>query len=157
MGSKLPNLFESERLYVHVKGKYPSGMGETYGIAELAREFGVTTRTIRFYEDKELLAPRRDGQRRLYAPRDRIRLRLIMRGKRLGFSLEEVGEMLDLYDVDPTEAAQLELFLRNIRNRKAALGRQQSDIAAIIEELDAREAQCVELLETKRDGGSGGE
>ncbi len=66
-------------------------MAETYGIRDLAREFGVTTRTIRFYEYKGLLAPVRQGQRRIYAPRDRVRLKLIMRGKRLGFSLEEIG------------------------------------------------------------------
>ena len=100
-------------------------MSEAYGIAELAREFGVTTRTIRYYEDKGLLSPRRKGQRRVYAPRDRVRLRLIMRGKRLGFSLDEIRELIDLYDVDPSEATQLRHFLDKISEHKAVLVRQQ--------------------------------
>ena len=93
-------------------------MSDTYGIAELAREFDVTTRTIRFYEDKGLLAPVREGQRRVYTPRDRVRLRLIMRGKRLGFSLDEIHQLIDLYDVDPSEVTQLRHFLDKIHERK---------------------------------------
>ena len=89
-------------------------MAETCGIAELAREFGITTRTIRFYEDRGLITPRREGQRRVYASRDRVRLRLIMRGKRLGFSLEEIRSMIDIYDVDRTERTQLRLVLDKI-------------------------------------------
>ena len=124
-------------------------MAETFGIAELAREFGVTTRTIRFYEDRGLIQPRRAGQRRIYAPRDRVRLRLIMRGKRLGFSLEDIGKMLDLYDVDPTEVAQLRLFVDKLRERKKALERQRADIAASIKELDAFEERSLSLLAEK--------
>ncbi|MCZ6466289.1 MAG: MerR family DNA-binding transcriptional regulator, partial [Alphaproteobacteria bacterium] len=124
-------------------------MAETYGIRDLAREFGVTTRTIRFYEDKGLLAPVRQGQRRIYAPRDRVRLKLIMRGKRLGFSLAEIGEIIDLYDTDPTEVAQLRLFLEKIAGRRAVLARQQRDIAAIVGELDGLKAQCSQLLRRK--------
>ena len=93
-------------------------MDKTYGIAELAGEFGVTTRTVRFYEDKGLLSPARDGQRRIYSPRDRVRLRLIMRGKRLGLSLEEIGELIDLYDVDPSEVTQLNHFVDVIQRRR---------------------------------------
>ena len=96
-------------------------MSETYGIAELAREFDVTTRTIRFYEDKGLLVPLREGQRRVYAPRDRVRLRLIMRGKRLGFSLDEIRQLIDLYDVDPSEVMQLRHFLDKIHEHKETL------------------------------------
>ncbi len=124
-------------------------MIDTYGIAELAREFNVTTRTIRFYEDKELLSPGRRGQRRVYSPRDRVRLRLIMRGKRLGFSLSEIREMIDLYDDDPSEVAQLKLFLTKIRERQAVLTQQQADIAAIVKELDKLEFESAALLREK--------
>ena len=124
-------------------------MSETYGIAELAREFDVTTRTIRFYEDKGLLKPLRKGQRRVYAPRDRVRLRLIMRGKRLGFSLDEIREMIDLYDVDPSEVTQLRHFLDKIHERKAALAGQQRDIDETLAEMARIEAQCTVLLADK--------
>ena len=125
-------------------------MTDTLGIAELAREFDVTTRTIRFYEDKGLLSPARKKQRRVYAPRDRVRLRLIMRGKRLGFSLEEIREMIDLYDVDPTEVAQLRHFIDKIHERKATLERQQADIAETLSEISRIEAQCSSLLSDKQ-------
>ena len=124
-------------------------MPNSYTIAELAREFGVTTRTIRFYEDKKLISPERQGQRRIYSPRDRIRLRLIMRGKRLGFSLDEIAGMIDLYDVDPSETAQLTHFLEKIRERQAALRRQQKDITDILDELVRREQECEDLLRQK--------
>ncbi len=125
-------------------------MSETFGIAELAREFDVTTRTIRFYEDKGLLAPLREGQRRVYSPRDRVRLRLIMRGKRLGFSLDEIRELIDLYDADPTEVTQLRHFLEKIRERKDVLTRQQSDIAETLDEIERIENQCSSLLTEKQ-------
>ena len=121
-------------------------MSETYGIAALAREFDVTTRTIRFYEDKGLLSPARNGQRRVYASRDRVRLRLIMRGKRLGFSLDEIRQMIDLYDIDPTEVTQLRHFLDKIRQRKATLVLQQADIVETLEEMHRIESQCSALL-----------
>lgn len=124
-------------------------MAETFSIAALAREFGVTTRTIRFYEDRGLLAPERIGQRRVYRPRDRVRLMLIMRGKRLGFSLEEIAAMVDLYDVDPTEVAQLKLFVEKIRERKNLLAQQQADIAALVKELDSFETRSLALLAEK--------
>jgi len=117
-------------------------MTDTFGIAELAREFDVTTRTIRFYEDKGLLSPARKKQRRVYAPRDRVRLRLIMRGKRLGFSLEEIREM--------TEVAQLRHFIDKIHERKATLERQQADIAETLSEISRIEAQCSSLLSDKQ-------
>ena len=125
-------------------------MSETYGIAELAREFGVTTRTIRFYEDKGLLAPGRDGQRRVYAPRDRVRLRLIMRGKRLGFSLDEIRQLIDLYDADPSEVTQLRHFLDKIHEHKKILVGRQKDIAETLAEMERIEAQCSSLLSEKR-------
>ncbi len=127
-------------------------MSETFGIAELAREFDVTTRTIRFYEDKGLLAPHREGQRRIYSPRDQVRLRLIMRGKRLGFSLDEIRELIDLYDADPTEVTQLRHFLDKIRERKDVLTRQQKDIAETLGEIARIENQCSSLLAEKQKG-----
>ncbi len=125
-------------------------MSETYGIAELAREFEVTTRTIRFYEDKGLLSPGRQGQRRVYASRDQVRLRLIMRGKRLGFSLDEIRELVDLYDVDPSKVTQLKHFLEKIRERKSALVLQQADIAETLEEIGRIESQCSSMLSEKQ-------
>ncbi len=124
-------------------------MADTFGIAELAGEFGVTTRTIRFYEDRGLIAPGRAGQRRVYAARDRVRLKLIMRGKRLGFSLEDISSILDLYDVDPTEVAQLRLFIDKLRERKKALERQKADIVALLKELDVFEERSLALLAEK--------
>ncbi|MSP80197.1 MAG: MerR family DNA-binding transcriptional regulator [Rhodospirillales bacterium] len=124
-------------------------MADTFGIAALAREFGVTTRTIRFYEDRGLIAPKRAGQRRLYGPRDRTRLKLIMRGKRLGFSLADIGKMLDLYDVDPTEVAQLRLFVEKLRERKKTLERQRVDVAALLKELEVFEERSLALLADK--------
>jgi len=125
-------------------------MTDTYGIADLAREFSVTARTIRFYEDKGLLQPARDGQRRVYTARDRVRLRLIMRGKRLGFSLDEINEMFILYDVDPTEVTQLRRFLEKIADRKAMLERQREDIDETLSEITRIEAQCRSLLDEKQ-------
>lgn len=125
-------------------------MSETYTISDLASEFGVTTRTVRFYEDKGLLAPKREGQRRIYSPRDRVRLRLIMRGKRLGLSLDEVGELLNLYDADPSEVTQLRQFIEVIRERKSALQRQKKDIQESLAEMDRIEQQCVDRLSARQ-------
>ena len=127
-------------------------MSETWGIAELAAEFGVTSRTIRFYEDKDLIAPERRGQRRVYHLRDKVRLQLIMRGKRLGFSLDEIRAMVDLYDADPTEVSQLRLFLDKLRERKGLLTIQREDIDQVLKEIAAREAQCERLLSEKQTG-----
>ena len=124
----------------------------TYGIAELAREFGVTTRAIRFYEDKGLLSPAREGQRRIYGSRDHVRLRLIMRGKRLGFSLDEIREMIDLYDLDPTEVSQLRLFIDKLQARREQLRRQQDDIVETLAELDQLEDQSRGLLADREAG-----
>jgi DNA-binding transcriptional MerR regulator len=125
-------------------------MDKTYGIAELAGEFGVTTRTVRFYEDKGLLSPERDGQRRIYSPRDRVRLRLIMRGKRLGLSLEEIGELIDLYDVDPSEVTQLNHFVDVIQQRRNILEGQKRDIDESLAELTRLEKQCRDILSKKQ-------
>jgi len=121
-------------------------MTNFYSIAEMAKEFEITTRTIRFYEDKGLLVPNRSGQRRIYSARDRVRLRLIMRGKRLGFSLDEILEIFDLYDSDPTEISQLKHFLGKINQRKKQLERQHQDIVDTLAELSRIESQCADLL-----------
>jgi DNA-binding transcriptional MerR regulator len=124
-------------------------MSRTCTIAELARDFGVTTRTIRFYEDRGLITPLREGQRRVYRSRDRVRLRLIMRGKRLGFSLEEIREMIDIYDTDRSEVAQLLLVLEKIAQRRASLVQRQQDIATMLGELEELEERCASLLREK--------
>ena len=121
-------------------------MSDTWTITELAQEFDVTTRTIRFYEDKGLIAPERSRQRRIQHPRDRVRLQLVMRGKRLGFSLDEIQEMIDLYDADPTESAQLKMFIVKLRERRKLLQRQRNDINSVISEIREREQQCQKLL-----------
>lgn len=118
----------------------------TYSITELAQEFDVTTRAIRFYEDQGLLSPTRKGQMRVYAPRDRVRLKLVLRGKRLGFALSEIREILDMYDAEPGEVGQLQYFLGKLDERRAVLRQQQRDIAVTLKELDDIEAQCQALL-----------
>lgn len=120
----------------------PTGMSSRYTITQLAQEFDVTTRTIRFYEDQGLLNPTRNGQMRVYSPRDRVRLKLVLRGKRLGFSLSEIREMLDMYDAEPGESGQLELFLAKINERRGLLQQQRHDIELTLKELDDIEAQC---------------
>lgn len=136
-------------LYVNVDCSYLVVMARSYGIAELANEFGVTTRTIRFYEDRGLVTPLREGNRRIYRSRDRVRLKLIMRGKRLGFSIEEIREMIDIYDVDRSEVTQLRLVLDKIEQRRAALAQQSEDIELTLQELGALEDRCAELLQAK--------
>jgi DNA-binding transcriptional MerR regulator len=121
-------------------------MAETYGIAELAREFGVTARTIRHYEDEGLIAPLRDGQRRVYRSRDRTRLRLILRGRRLGFALAEVREIVDLYDAAPGEAGQLELLLAKIAGRRAELEAKRADLEATLADLETVSKNCRKRL-----------
>ncbi|HEY5598110.1 MAG TPA: MerR family DNA-binding transcriptional regulator [Kiloniellales bacterium] len=131
-------------------------MSRSYSIAELAREFAVTTRAIRFYEDQWMLSPLRDGQRRIYRPRDRTRLKLILRGKRLGFPLAEVREIIDLYDAPLGEDAQLHRFLAKIAERRHELEAKREDIEASIGELDAAADTCrARLKELESVRGSG--
>ncbi|MEW6638416.1 MAG: MerR family DNA-binding transcriptional regulator [Actinomycetota bacterium] len=121
----------------------------SYTIGELAEEFDVTPRAIRFYEERGLISPERRGASRVYGARDRARLRLILRGKRLGFSLEEIREMIELYEVDEGEVRQLEHCLAVGRERIAVLERQREDIEAVLEELRGFEEQFVRLLREK--------
>lgn len=117
----------------------------TYSISELSEEFGVTPRTIRFYEAESLISPQRHGQSRIYTPRDRARLALILRGKRVGFSLAEIKEMLDLYDVQDGQTTQLTYTLKKFDERINALERQRADIDHAVEELREGRAK-IELL-----------
>lgn len=128
-------------------------MGNVFSIGDLSREFGVTTRTIRFYEDRGLLSPTRDGQNRIYQARDRVRLKLILRGKRLGFSLKEIKNLIELYDAPEGEGGQLRLFIEKIRARRAELLTQKDDIEHVLDELDTLEQRCTDLLALERDAG----
>ncbi len=118
----------------------------SYSIRELAEEFQLTTRSIRFYEDNALLSPQRKGQNRIYSPRDRVRLNLIVRGKRLGFSLREIKEMLDLYEAPEGEVGQLQHFIEKMRARRETLLQQRFDINRVIEELESLESRCTQIL-----------
>jgi DNA-binding transcriptional MerR regulator len=117
-----------------------------FSISELAREFDITPRAIRFYEDQGLLAPRRDGQRRIYTPRDRTRLKLTLRGKRLGLTLSEIRELIDMYEPGRDERPQLERFLAVLEEHKASLLQQQADIEAQLTELQAFEKKARKQL-----------
>ena len=115
---------------------------EQFSISELAQEFDVTTRAIRFYEDEGLLEPHRQGRQRVYSSRDRVRLKLILRGKRLGFSRSEIGDIIDMYDSEPGEAGQLQYFIEKISVRRKTLKQQRDDIEVTLKELDSIEKQC---------------
>jgi len=117
-----------------------------YTIGELAREFDVTPRAIRFYEDQGLLAPRRIGQRRVYAQRDRTRLKLTLRGKRLGLTLSEIRELIEMYEPGRDERPQLERFLAVLEAHKSALEQQRADLESQLTEIDAFEKRIRKRL-----------
>ena len=121
-------------------------MREFYTISDLAKEFDVTTRTIRFYEDQNLISPLREGTRRLFRARDRTRLKLILRGKRLGFTLAEISEIVDMYDAAPGEVGQLRLLISKIDGRRAQLQQQMQDIEATLSDLSEVENRCRDRL-----------
>jgi DNA-binding transcriptional MerR regulator len=123
-----------------------------YAIGELAAAFGVTTRAVRFYETKGLITPARKGVARAYSRRDRARLILIMRGKNLGFSLEEISEFLELYDADPSHLAQTRLLLARVEEHIAELQKKRADIDRTLRELKDIRTLCVEHLRKKGDG-----
>ena len=120
-----------------------------YSIAELAREFGITARTIRFYEDEGLIKPRRQGLTRLYSAHDRTRLGWILRGKRLGFSLAEIKQLLDLYQVDRTGVQQLRELLRRSRVHIEDLERRRADLDQHIKEFKDVETQVSKELRNR--------
>ena len=117
-----------------------------FSISELAREFDVTPRAIRFYEAEGLLAPRREGQRRIYTPRDRTRLKLTLRGKRLGLTLSEIRELIDMYEPGRDERPQLERFLAVLEAHKKSLVQQRADIEAQLAELQTFEKRVRKQL-----------
>jgi DNA-binding transcriptional MerR regulator len=121
-----------------------------YSISELAREFDVTPRAIRFYETEGLLAPRREGQRRIYTPRDRTRLKLTLRGKRLGLTLSEIRSLIDMYEPGRDARPQLERFLNVLQQHRAALERQREDIDAQLAEIAAFEKGVRKQLAARR-------
>lgn len=118
----------------------------TWGIADLAAEFGLTARTIRHYEDEGLIAPARAGTARIYGRRDRARLALICRGKRLGFTLAEIRDFLDLYDIDEGQVGQMAFLLGKARERIAGLERQAEDVRRTLKELRSLESAIVAHL-----------
>jgi DNA-binding transcriptional MerR regulator len=121
----------------------------TYTISDLAREFALTTRAIRFYEDSGLLAPKREKRGRVYGERERVRLTLILRGKRLGLALSEIGELLDLYEVRRNEKAQLTTFLALLAERRTRLLQQREDIEIVLAEIEGIERDCRRRLRTE--------
>lgn len=121
----------------------------TYSIGELCAEFDVTPRTLRFYEYKELLAPIRDGQRRLFTCRDRARLKLILRGRRFGFSLDEMKDLLDLYDVDRTQVTQLAAILESSRRHLAELVAKRDELSQAISDMESQMREGQRMLEER--------
>jgi DNA-binding transcriptional MerR regulator len=124
----------------------------TLSIADLVREFQITARAIRYYEHQGLLSPSREGMQRVYSKRDRTRLKLTLRGKRLGLSLAEIRELIDMYESAADESPQLLKFLAVLSQRKAALEQQREDIAAVLSEVCRFERQCQEVLAAQTDG-----
>jgi DNA-binding transcriptional MerR regulator len=121
-------------------------MREYYSISELTREFDISTRTLRFYEDEGLIQPVRRGRTRLFRPSDRHLVRQILRGKRLGFSINEIREIIQIYREPPGEVGQLKLLITRINEKKDDLRQKRRDIEETLAELDHAEESCVERL-----------
>ena len=119
----------------------------SYSIPELADEFNVTTRTIRFYEEKGLIAPKREGQRRIYSPADRVRIKLILRGKRIGMSLAECVEIIDMYDPEHNNRDQLHSLLQRVQERRERLEQQRQDIDDMLSGLEDVKSECERALQ----------
>ena len=118
----------------------------TYTISELAKAFGVTTRTMRFYEEKGLISPRREGQKRLYSSADRVRIKLILRGKRIGMSLNECVEVIDMYDPEHNNADQLHSLIDKVKSRSELLTQQKKDIDDMLAGLKEVQNLCESAL-----------
>ena len=126
---------------------YRNGMArEYYTITELTREFDISTRTLRFYEDEGLIQPVRRGRTRLFRPSDRHLIRQIMRGKRLGFSINEIREVIQIYREPPGEVGQLKLMIKRIDEKRDGLRQKRRDLEETLAELDQAEESCVERL-----------
>ena len=126
----------------------------TYSIGELAKEFDITPSSIRFYEEQDLLSPERTGQTRIYCNKDRVRLKLILRGKRLGFSLAEIKNLFELYDSNANSMLQLEAMLKMTEQKRAILRQQLDDIQMLMNELDEVEKRCRDELADLQKRGS---
>jgi DNA-binding transcriptional MerR regulator len=124
--------------------------GKTYSISDLSAEFDITPRSIRFYEDQGLLSPTRKGRQRVFSDRDHVRLMLILRGKRLGFSLAEIKEIIELYDAKSGGEKQLVYFLEKIRQRRNSLEQQQQDIKDTLYDLKSVEKRMAKALKELR-------
>src|SRR5690606_36269251 len=124
-------------------------MPPTWTITELSREFDITPRTIRFYEDQGIVSPARAGRNRVYSPRDRTRLKLALRGKRLGLQLSEIRALIDMYDSPSDNALQLQQYLEVLAKHRAALEQQRRDIDDTLGEIAEQEEQCRLLLAQK--------
>jgi len=118
----------------------------TMSIGELAKDFDITPRSIRFYEEQGLLSPKRTGQNRVYSSKDKVRLKLVLRGKRLGFSLAEIKTLFELYDTSNNSIAQLQTMLTLTEQKRAVLEQQLDDIQMLMNELDEVESRCKEEL-----------
>ena len=122
-------------------------MGDkTYTISELAKEFGITTRTIRFYEEKGMVTPLREGQKRLYTPADRVRIKLILRGKRIGMTLDESVEVIDMYDPEHNNSEQLHSLINKVKERRERFLQQKRDIDEMLAGLDEVQHLCEQAL-----------
>ncbi|NYE25093.1 MerR family transcriptional regulator [Pigmentiphaga litoralis] len=126
----------------------------TYTISDLAREFGATARAIRFYEDEGILSPTREASQRVYSARDRTRLKLILRGRRLGLSLAEIRTLLDMYDEPKDTVPQLKEFLSVLSQHRQILERRREDIDLTLAEIDAQEAMGRRMLDQLKEGPS---
>lgn len=123
-------------------------MDAQYSISELAKEFEITTRTIRFYEDKGMLKPKREGQKRVYSAADRTRLKLILRGKRIGLSLDESFDIIQLYKQSPDSSKQLKKLLQAIEIQKAVLSKKRTALLAMEAEIEEVELKCRKALQS---------
>ncbi len=121
-------------------------MQEYYSITELTREFGISTRTVRFYEDEGLIKPVRRGRTRLFRPSDRRLLQLILRGKRLGFSIAEIREIIEMYKTPTGETGQMRLLIEKVNNRRQELDQKKRDIEETLSELELVEQACLERI-----------
>jgi DNA-binding transcriptional MerR regulator len=130
---------------------YDQNSEETFSISDLSKEFDITTRSIRFYEDQGLITPTRNGQTRIYTKRDKVRLKLILRGKRLGFTLAETGRLFELYDADKSSPNQLNIMLELIQDKKVHLTQQMDDIKVVLMELMTAEKRCRDTLKSLKD------
>lgn len=118
----------------------------TWTISELADEFNITARTLRFYEQHDILSPAREGQKRIYSQRDRTRLKLALRGKRLGFSLSEICSLINMYEGPGSTEPQLNTYIEVLNRHRAQLLQQKADIEQVLSELTTQEAHCQQLL-----------